>query len=71
MVTRTKSGAEKNAATCTSSSRLNKSQQAQLRALQTNQWWPFNRADPKVLSVMHRSTVERGTRTIDAPEALF
>lgn len=71
MTARTKSGAEKSAATCISSSRLNKSQQAQLRALQTRTWWPFDRADPKVLSVMHRSTVERGTRMIDAPEALF
>ena len=71
MKTPTKSGAEKNAPTCTRSSRLNKSQRDQLHALVKNAWWPFDRADPKVLNLMHLSTVERKTRTTDLPEALL
>lgn len=65
------SGAEKSAATCTRSPRLNKSQTVQLRALQTKAWWPFDRADPKVLSLMHRSTAAKEKSTIELPEALF
>ncbi len=67
----TKSGAEKNAATCTHSSRLNKSQREQLHALIKNAWWPFDRADPKVLSLMHLSSVERKKPTTDQTEALL
>lgn len=71
MKTPTKSGAEKNAATYTHSSRLNKSQRDQLHALVTNAWWPFDRADPKVLNLMHLSTVERKKPMINQPEALL
>jgi hypothetical protein len=66
-----KSGAEKSAPTCTHSSRLNKSQREQLHALVTKAWWPFDRADPKVLNLMHLSTVERRKLTTDLPEALL
>jgi hypothetical protein len=65
------SGDEKSAPTYTSSSRLNKSQREQLHALVTKAWWPFDRADPKVLSLMHLSTVERKTKTTNLPEALL
>jgi hypothetical protein len=66
-----KSGAEKSAATCTHSSRLNKSQREQLHALVTKAWWPFDRADPKVLNLMHLSIVERRKPKTDLPEALL
>jgi hypothetical protein len=71
MKQQTKFGAEKNAATCTLSSRLNKSQREQLHALVTKAWWPFDRADPKVLNLMHLSTVERKKSTTNLPEALL
>jgi len=71
MKTPTKSGAEKNAATHTYSSRLNKSQREQLHALVTKAWWPFDRADPKVLNLMHLSIVERRKPTTNQPEALL
>ena len=66
-----KSGAEKSAPTCTHSSRLNKSQREQLHALIKNAWWPFDRADPKVLNLMHLSTVERKKPMTNQPEALL
>jgi len=34
-------------------------------------WWPFDRADPKVLNLTHLSTVERKPKTTDLPPALF
>jgi len=71
MNTPTKSGGEKSAPTYTSSSRLNKSQREQLHALLTKAWWPFDRADPKVLNLMHLSIVERKKPTTNLPEALF
>ena len=71
MKTPTKSGGERNAPTSTFSSRLNKSQREQLHALVTKAWWPFDRADPKVLNLMHLSTVERKPRTTNQPEALL
>jgi hypothetical protein len=71
MNTPTKSGDEKNAPTSTPSSRLNKSQREQLHALLTKAWWPFDRADPKVLNLMHLSIVERKKSTTNLPEALF
>lgn len=51
--------------------RLNKSQREQLHALITKAWWPFDRADPKVLNLMHLSIVERKKSTTDLPEALL
>lgn len=30
------------------------SQQLEINALQSGQWWPFKRADPKVLEYLHR-----------------
>lgn len=51
--------------------RLNKSQREQLHALITKAWWPFDRADPKVLNLMHLSIVDRKKPTTDLPEALF
>lgn len=71
MNTPTKSGDEKNAPTFTSSSRLNKSQREQLHALLTKAWWPFDRADPKVLNLMHLSIAERKSKTTNQPEALL
>jgi hypothetical protein len=67
----TKSGGERNAPTSMSSSRLNKSQREQHHALLTKAWWPFDRADPKVLNLMHLSTVERKPKTTNLPEALL
>ena len=67
----TVSGAEKNAATYTRSQRLNKSQMVQRLALQSRAWWPFDQADPKVLSLMHRSIAATQTATTDLPDALF
>jgi hypothetical protein len=71
MSTPTKSGDERNAPTSMSSSRLNKSQREQLHALLTKAWWPFDRADPKVLNLMHLSIVERKPKTTNLPEALL
>jgi len=71
MKPQTKSGAEKNVATCTHSSRLNKSQREQLHALIKNAWWPFDRADPKVLNLMHLFSVEKKKPTTDQTEALL
>jgi len=70
MSTTTKSGAEKSAATSTPSLR-SKAMRDQCHALTTNAWWPFDRADPRVLKMMHLSTVDRKKTMIDAPEAPF
>ena len=43
----------------------------QLHALITKAWWPFDRADPKVLNLIHRTIVDRKTKTTDLPPALF
>jgi hypothetical protein len=68
MSTTTKSGAEKNVATSTPSIR-SKALREQYRALQENKWWPFNRADARVLNWMHRQS--KSNPTTDLPEALF
>ena len=70
MSTTTKSGAGKSAATFTSSLR-SKAMRDQYHALQTKAWWPFDRADPKVLNLMHRSTAAGQPKTTDLPEALL
>lgn len=38
----------------TASPRWSPSQQSELNALQSGQWWPFHRADPKVLEYLHQ-----------------
>jgi len=30
------------------------SQQLEINALQSGQWWPFNKADPRVLAYLHK-----------------
>jgi hypothetical protein len=34
--------------------RWSQSRQSELNALQSGQWWPFKRADPKVLEYLHK-----------------
>lgn len=38
----------------TGSPRWKPSQQLEINALQSGQWWPFKRADPQVLSYLHK-----------------
>jgi hypothetical protein len=38
----------------TRSPRWSRSQQEELRKILENKWWPFDRADPKVLAYLHR-----------------
>lgn len=38
----------------TDSPRWKPSQQLEINALQSGQWWPFNKADPKVLEYLHK-----------------
>lgn len=46
------------AATTTGSPRWKESQQLELNALQSGQWWPFKRADAQVLAYLHRKLKE-------------
>jgi hypothetical protein len=38
----------------TRSQRWSRSQQEELRKILENKWWPFDKADPKVLAYLHR-----------------
>lgn len=46
--------ADESAPTRTGSRRWKPSQQLEINALQSGQWWPFKRADPKVLEFLHK-----------------
>ena len=46
--------ADANARVDTGTRRWSPSQQSELSALQSGEWWPFNRADPQVLTYLHR-----------------
>jgi hypothetical protein len=60
---------EDSATAATRSPRWSQSQQAELKAILENKWWPFNRADPKVLAYLHRKM--KANELSDVEEALL
>ena len=54
MQSRTKATAEGNAPAGTLSRQLKRSQREELKAILENKWWPFERADAKLLEKAHR-----------------
>jgi hypothetical protein len=52
-----------------SSPRWTKSQQSEIAALQSRKWWPFMRADVKVLAHLHKQS--QPNKQTDAPAAPF
>ena len=54
MTTLEPSTADASAPTRTGSRRWKPSQQLEINALQSGQWWPFKKADPKVLEYLHK-----------------
>jgi len=63
----TPSTADAHAQQRTASPRWSPSQQSELNALQSGQWWPFKRADPKVLEYLHKQA--KANQIINAEEA--
>lgn len=45
---------DESAPTPTGSPRWKQSQQLEINALQSGQWWPFKRANPQVLAYLHK-----------------
>lgn len=52
--TQTPTTADASAQAVTGTRRWSQSQQSELSALQSGAWWPFHRADPQVLTHLHR-----------------
>ena len=50
----TRTTADDNAPAATPSRQLKRSQQEELRKILENKWWPFKRADAKLLEKAHR-----------------
>jgi hypothetical protein len=53
----------------TRSQRWSRSQQEELRKILENKWWPFDKADPKVLAYLHRKM--KANELSDVGEALM
>lgn len=59
------------APTRTGSPRWSPSQQSELSALQSGQWWPFQRADATVLEWLHRKQSQKQKPLSDYEDALL
>ena len=70
MTTRTRATADENARSCTASPRWSPSQQSELSAHQSGQWWPFQRADAQVLTYLHRQAKKQNNLS-DYEDALI
>ena len=55
----------------TGSPRWSPSQQLELNALQSGQWWPFQRADAKVLAYLNRKQKANQNPLTDYEDALL
>lgn len=71
MSTRTRAIAGESARSYTASPRWSPSQQSELSALQSGQWWPFQKADAKVLAYLHKKEKTDQNPLSDMEDALL
>lgn len=70
MSTRTQATAGESARSCTASRRWSQSQLSEISALQSGQWWPFQRADAQVLAYLHKQASQQN-KVSDVEDALL